>query len=151
MRKALIASIIMPLALLGSVASVPLVQGCQLFSVASLTTIASIVNDAFSVLSIIDAAANQWFSIHPDQKVRDEYTVVFTKAVAALNVANHALAGSKDVSQKDYDSAFTEFRQSYSDLRSLLNRVGIASGDRIGVSGSVVVLPEPQALTYQVR
>lgn len=133
--------------------TVPVMTGCAA-AIPVLTQIAAVVTDAFVVLQIIDRAATEWFQLHPHvpPEVRAEFERVYQKALLALNAAQRAIAGSTELSQREYEAAFADFKQAYYELLQLLQREGIARADRTVLVGtSQTVLPEPLALTYQVE
>jgi hypothetical protein len=118
-----------------------------------LTTIAAVIHNARIVLDIIDGGAQEWFRTHPEtpEKVRAEYAKLHQKALLALDVAAQSVSGATDLSQKEYDAAFAEFKQAYINLVDLLHRQSIASDNLMGASdGSTFVIPEPMALSFKV-
>jgi hypothetical protein len=104
-------------------------------------------------MQIIDAAVEEWFAMHPDVKpeVKKKYRQVYAKCQDALNAANHALAGTEELTQEQYDAAFQSFKEAYLELRDLLHREGIAVNDKLGTGQSAMDLPEPMALSYRVQ
>lgn len=127
--------------------------GCAV-AIPVLTTIAAVITNAKIVLDIINGGAQEWFRTHPNvpEKTKQEYEKVFRKALLALDAAAQAVAGSTDLSQEDYDSAFAEFKQAYIDLVNLLHREGIARDNTMGAAdGSTIELPTPLALAHRVE
>lgn len=133
------------------VVAAPAATGCAAVA-AALPVLTAVVTDAFAVLSVIDGAARHWFTLHPNKEVERHYLEVYTKTIKALNAANHALAGAKNLDQDQYDAAFAEFRDAYAELMELLERHGISEQQKLKLSdGSTVHLPEPLALTHRVE
>lgn len=133
-----------------SCVAVPTVGCAALLS--SLPAISAVVTDAMSVLEVIDAGARDWFRSHPDLgQVQQAYLDAYAKAVNALNAANHVLAGATHITQEQFDAAFAEFRQAFAELRNVLELNGILQGNTLMVGQTPVAIPEPAALTYQVR
>jgi hypothetical protein len=122
-----------------------------------LPKLVAVVTDAMATLTIIDGAVDQWIDQHPnvDPKLRAKYEAAYARCVAALNAANHALAGAEKLDQQDIDAAFAEFRAAYLAMRDLLVMEGVAvAGPQdelsVGVATGAIVLPVPEALTYRL-
>ena len=116
--------------------------------------IVSVVTDAMLIMDIIDTTARTFFDTHPQvsPEVRQKYADVYAKALNALNVAQAALRAAEDLDQAQYDRAFAEFKQAYSELMDLLGKQGMVQGQYLAATpGQHVYLPEPLALTYRVE
>jgi hypothetical protein len=120
----------------------------------ALPAISTVVTDALVILNVIDAAVGDFFRQNPatPAKVQRAYREAFTRAMHALNAAQHAIEGEKKLDQQDYDAAFNAFKQAFIELKALLEQEGLMQNGmlRAGQDESVLI-PEPQALTYRVR
>lgn len=129
------------------------VTGCAAV-LPAVTQILNVVTDALVVLNIIDNAVNEYFDNAPltPPRVKRQYLELYRKALAALAAAQHALEGVEDLDQQEYDKAFQEFRDAYAELRELLRREGLMRENYLQTAkGEMVLVPEPQALTYKVH
>jgi hypothetical protein len=117
--------------------------------------IVSIVTDAMNVLDIVDTAVNQYLRTHPNTppEFAQKYAVLYAKTRTALNAATNSLKGVSDLDQKQYDSAFAEFKTAYLELTALLEKQGVTTGGYLTASldSGPVRIPEPEALRFQVQ
>jgi hypothetical protein len=115
--------------------------------------IVSVITDAVLILDTIDTTVQEVFRQNPDipDRTRAKYTIVMTKAQQALNSAQHTLQGTQDLDQKQYDAAFAEFKQAYTELLALLEKEGLMQNNMLGSGEGAVQIPQPEALTYKVE
>lgn len=131
------------------------VSGCAA-ALAALPQVTAVVTDALVVLNIIDAAVQDHFDQNPmtPPHVQREYAKALRDAVVALKAAEDALRGAESLSQEDYDRAFQQFREAYGKLLELLEKNGLVRQGYLMAGkggGTPAHLPEPAALTYQVK
>lgn len=146
------AKIILCLALAAPVSAT--VAGCAALSAVApaLPAIAGVISDAVAVLSLINVAVQQFMRQHQvPLDVQEEYAALHAKTIRALNAANAALRGARNVSQKEFDAAFNEFFFAFSELRELLIRQGMMTDGKMAVGTGAVTVPEPAALTFKVK
>jgi hypothetical protein len=128
--------------------------GCAaLASVApALPAIAGVISDAVAVLDIINVVVQQFMRQHSvPLDVQEEYASLHAKALRALNAANAVLRGSTAITQKQFDQAFGEFFFAFGELRNLLITHGMMSDGKMAIGSGSVYIPEPVALTFQVK
>jgi hypothetical protein len=131
----------------------PAIAGCAA-AIPVITKIASVVTDAFLVMDVIDGEVRRFFQANPSfpPELQEKYFTLYRKAMTALNAAQKAVAGAKNLSQDEYDAAFADFKAAYLEILDLLEKNGITQDGTLGLaSGEKIELPEPQALTFQVE
>lgn len=143
MRKLLIT-------LLAASAALP-ITGCFATIIPVIAKVATVVNDATAVLSIIQRAVDGWFLHKPNQELEQRANDLITNTWTALRVANATTSGAESLSQEDYDAAFKDFQEAYSELHSFLKENGILKGTKLGMgNGSSEEIPPPLALSLRV-
>jgi hypothetical protein len=116
-----------------------------------LTDVVAIVTDAQEVLSIIDIAAQAFFTVHPELADKKKvYVDVMARTHAALDAAIRICQGATSLDQNQIDAAFTSFRAAYADLSALIQSFGISAPNGKLAAGPAAgfQVPAPLALTY---
>lgn len=127
--------------------------GCPA-AAALFPTIAAVVSDATAVLSIIERAVDSWFTHKPNPELQAKINTALSETWAALRVATAATEGAESLTQEEYDAAFKDFQDAYTELHDMLKRVGILRGTQLLGSPEAVEgveIPEPMALSYKVK
>lgn len=142
MRKTLI--------LMASIAALS-TSGCFAALVPMVAKIATVVSDATAVLSIIEQATSTWFKHRPNAELEQESSRLIVNAYTALRVANSTTSGADSLSQEEYDAAFKDFQEAYTELHSFLKDNGILKGTKLGLgNGKTEEIPPPLAMSLKV-
>lgn len=135
-----------------AIAMLAIAPGCKTI-MPVIPKVVSVLNDATTVLNIIDGAAQEFFRQYPDipPEKRAKYVELHARALSAVNAANSTLRGVQDIDQGQYDAAFLEFRRVYAELKKFIEAEGIMQAGQLRASdGTPQPLPDPVALTFKV-
>lgn len=116
----------------------------------TLPTVIQYVQDAGMILDAIDRAVLPVLAMKQDKELSQKYASAMDSARQALQVALRSAEGGKQLSEKDLDAAFANFRQAYAQLTSLLQQANLmnASGTMSAVPGMVnVTVDTPLAVS----
>jgi hypothetical protein len=114
-----------------------------------LPKVISIVTDAQLILDKIEDHANAFFAVSPDPKLQRGVDQALDRCRTALSVALRTTHGAENLTQKDVDAAFDNFRKAYKNLLVLVQPLGVmegAPGDKLAATPEGLVVPPPLAL-----
>jgi hypothetical protein len=100
------------------------------------------INDTGAALDIIQGSVKAWFLARPDKKKELLANLLIVRAKAALKIATAATKGAKNMSDKDYEAAFHDFKEAYKELQQFMVDNGIG---RRSKSGAMVLETEVAA------
>ena len=126
-------------------------SGCSFLSQAApaISKAANAVANAYEVLNMVDAAADPWFKVKPNEAREAELRSALADCRQALTKVTVALDAAEELSAIDADALFNDFRARYKKLDQLLKETGLKSGLLFGTptaSGAPPPIPEPLAL-----
>ena len=131
------------------------ISGCAAVQkvVDALPTVVQYVQDAQFILDQIDRAAVPILAMRQDPKLSHQYAAAMDAARQSLQIALRSTKGGQALSQKQLDTAFSEFKAAYAQLTSLLEQTNLMNraGTMSATPGAPTVsVPTPLAMSAQV-
>ncbi len=113
------------------------------------------VAEAESKLNTVESLALTYFAEHPDKDAQRTVAVSIATCRASLEGATQVVKGAGELSDGDYDEAFTDFRLAWGDLMLVLGNLGIVSVSSDGMYGAPVlggdIITPPHALQLRSK
>jgi hypothetical protein len=139
------------LKLVTCVLMVSMMTGCAGGLSPVLNEVLTDVSDAAQILNVIRSVATIFFLSHPNQDAQVKVEEALAKTQLALDGALRATKGAKELTEKDNNAAFNDFRTAYEDLTRVLKVAGISdSGGKLSAKrdGTSFSLPTPMAMKH---
>lgn len=125
--------------------------GCSQFG-AVLHAVDSAVNDSNQALQFVQTTFNLYASTHkvtPEQE--QSFGRLMANALSTLRTGTKAVQVGKDLDQKQYDSAFADFKIAYAALKDYLKAEGITPSS-VGLAGGANdSFPDPAVIGLRIQ